>query len=141
MSLHDNVVSDSIYDSRLHNEPQHPLRAPEQHSISDLHNKHGSVPCDQFSCGPPTQHKRTYTTLSKEHTKLLREEEPLFLPEEYGAGFFPAIPGSTLKAGKYEIVTKLGWGKQSSTWLIKDLRCVSTWLERECLPKILNCAD
>ncbi|KAF9514871.1 hypothetical protein BS47DRAFT_1342650, partial [Hydnum rufescens UP504] len=49
-------------------------------------------------------------------------EEPLLKTLEQGAGFFPARPGLVLGDGKYRILRKLGWGEDSSMWLVDALQ-------------------
>jgi hypothetical protein len=51
-------------------------------------------------------------------------EENLSLNAEQGFGFFPAVPGLTLKNGCYKVVRKLGRGESSSVWLVENLGSV-----------------
>lgn len=47
-------------------------------------------------------------------------EENLLLPPDSGGGFFTPHYGSTLKNGRYEIMGKLGVGRYSTVWLVRD---------------------
>jgi serine/threonine-protein kinase SRPK3 len=46
-------------------------------------------------------------------------EEPLDLPVDRKGGFYPAVLGTKLHS-RYTIVQKLGWGRHSNVWLVKD---------------------
>jgi hypothetical protein len=44
-------------------------------------------------------------------------EEPLNVPY---AGYFPCSIKELFKEGRYEVKSKLGWGADSSVWLVAD---------------------
>ncbi|KZS94824.1 kinase-like protein [Sistotremastrum niveocremeum HHB9708] len=50
-----------------------------------------------------------------------RSEEPLEIPANEGYGYYAARVGEHLGDGRYNIVRKLGWGRDSNVWLARDL--------------------
>ena len=51
-------------------------------------------------------------------------EEPLNLSEDDGFGFFPACIGMLLNDSRYQVLRKLGRGRNSTIWLVSDSRQV-----------------
>lgn len=49
-----------------------------------------------------------------------RTEEPLEIPAHEGYGYYPARIGECLSDGRYDVVRKLGWGRDANVWLAKD---------------------
>jgi hypothetical protein len=47
-------------------------------------------------------------------------EEDLLSTSAQGNGFFLTKPGAFLKANRYEVIRKLGRGRCSNTFLVKD---------------------
>lgn len=49
-------------------------------------------------------------------------EEDILLPIEEGGGYYTPKVDDTLKDGRYKICRKLGFGRNSSVWLVFDTR-------------------
>lgn len=71
----------------------------------------------------PTTSMLTYHTfvtskVSPSHTPMPEEDQhPNFNPKKY----YPAHIGATI-SGRYRIISKLGWGVNSTVWLAKDIK-------------------
>lgn len=66
--------------------------------------------------------QRSFITLSAE-TLVDEETLPHYDPEQ----FYPVHIGDVFKK-RYQVTGKLGYGAYSTSWLCRDLRCVTPWV-------------
>lgn len=106
------------------------LRSPTKSPLSFLFPQRFSYrfePCSQqrsvgTAASTPSPRRALPTTgfATLNITEKIEEEKlPSYVPEDY----YPAFIGEVLKS-RYQIVTKLGFGVNSTVWLCRDLRQV-----------------
>lgn len=66
--------------------------------------------------------QRSFITLPAE-TPIDEETLPHYDPEQ----FYPVHIGDVFK-NRYQVTGKLGYGAYSTSWLCRDLRCVTPWV-------------
>jgi len=65
----------------------------------------------------------TYTTTSRmDHNLYVSDIDAESLHRYQKGGYHPVTLGDTLKAGRYKVVHKLGWGGYSTVWAARDQR-------------------